>query len=725
MKQLHRRACNLCEAMCGLHVELDGERIVSIRGDDADPHSRGFICPKAVALKDLQEDPDRLRQPMRRTASGWQPVSWAEALAEAGARIAAIQAQHGDDALGIYWGNPPTHNHGLVLTMNPVFDALRTRNRYSAASIDQLPQYLVSRLMFGNQLRFPLPDLESTDFWLVLGANPLASNGSIGSGPDMRLRIEAIRARGGRVVVIDPRRTETAEVAGEHVSIKPGGDVWLLLGMAHVITAAQGETPEAVQRIARGLGGIRHLFAPCTPEAVAARAGVPAAQIRALADDFAAAKCAVAYGRLGVSQTTHGTLCHWLINLLNLLTGNLDRPGGAMFSRPAFDMHALVRLFAGGGRFGRWHSRVRGLPEFSDELPVATLADEMLTSGPGQIRALLLLAGNPVLSSPNGQRLDAAMGGLEFCVAIDYYLNESTRHAHLILPPVTVWERAHYEAAVASVQVRNVARYSSPALPRPADGHEEWQILVSLLAAVLRRRSVFGRLAAPVLSWLTARMTPDRLLDLALRLGPYGKWRHKAGLRGGLSGGLSVASLRAHDQTLDLGPLVPMLPAAVDHPDGLIDATPALFRAELLRLLGAESVAVPAVADELRLIGRRQLRTNNSWMHNYRRLVKGPLACTLLMHPDDAAERGLAGLPEVTMRSPKGTVRVALELSDSMRPGVVSLPHGWGHGRAGTQLKIANAYPGVSINDLTDESMVDQLSGNAAVNGVPVWVTAD
>lgn len=725
MIQLHRRSCNLCEAICGLQVEIDGDRIVSIKGDPDDPHSRGFICPKAVALKDLQEDPERLRQPMRRTAQGWQPISWSKALDEAGQRIAQIQKTYGADALGIYWGNPPTHNHGLVLTMNPVFAALRTRNRYSAASIDQLPAYLVSRLMFGNQLLFPLPDVDRTDYWLILGANPLASNGSIGSGPDMRRRIGAIQARGGQVVVVDPRRSETAAIASMHVSIRPGGDVWLLLGMLQVICE---------QRQASGLAGkpaphisttvaaeFAALIADCTPESMAALAGIPASTIRQLAHDFAAAPSAVAYGRLGVSQTTHATLCHWLINLLNLITGNFDRAGGAMFSTPAFDIRTLARWVAGGGRYARWRSRVRGLPEFSDELPVATLADEMITPGPGQIKALLLVAGNPVLSSPNGARLDAAMSGLDFCVAIDYYINESTRHADLILPPVTVWERGHFEAAVNAVQVHNVARYSAPALAAPVDGREDWQILTDLLARVEHHHGGGRRLLGALWHGVHRLLTPDRLLDLALRLGPHGRWR-------GRPAGLTLERLRVANQTMDLGPLMPTLPAASHTPGKQVDVLPDILRTALEKLLLNRSPTAPTVEDEnagatLLLIGRRQLRTNNSWMHNFKRLVKGPPACTLLMHPDDAARRGVHHDDPVQVRSRVGHIVATLSVSDEMRTGVVSLPHGWGHHHEGTRQSIAHAHAGVSINDLTDERCVDTVSGNAAVNGVPVEVT--
>lgn len=710
---VHRRACNLCEALCGLRVELDGPRIVAIKGDPEDPHSRGFLCPKALALKDLYEDPDRLRQPMRRTPQGWQPVGWDEALAEAGERLAGIQAAHGRDALGIYWGNPPTHQHGAILSMTPVFEALGTRNRYSAASIDQLPQYLVSWAMFGNLLRFPLADVDRTQFWLILGANPLASNGSISSGPDMRGRLKAILARGGQVVVVDPRRSETAALASAHLPIRPGGDVWLLLALLQVLFAEGRVRPGAAARWAQGLEQLPALVSGYTPERVEAATGLPAERIRQLAREFASAPSAVAYGRLGVCLTPQATLTHWLINLLNLLTGNLDREGGAMFSTPAFDIAGLARLLEGGGRMGRWHSRVRGLPEFASELPLATLADEMLTPGPGQIKALLLMAGNPVLSSPGGARLDAAMAQLDYCVAVDFYINESTRHAHLILPPVTVLERGNYEAAVSAVQVRNVARYSPPLMAPPAEGREDWQILNGLLDQVLRHRGPGGRLQAALLRWRNRLLPPDRLLDLALRLGPHGAWR-RAPAR------LSLARLRAAGQTLDLGPLQPGLPGVLGTPDRRIQAVPARFREALAALRLPEPVAG---ADEpLLLIGRRHLRSNNSWLHNSERLVKGAERCSLLMHPADALARGLLDGQTVCLRSAQGALQVPLVLSEEMRPGVVSLPHGWGHGRPGVRLSVAAAHPGASVNDLTDPARVDLLSGNAAVNGVPVEV---
>lgn len=702
---LHRRSCNLCEAVCGLQLRLRGNEIISIKGDPDDPHSRGFICPKALALKDIQEDPDRLRQPMRRTATGWEAIGWDEALAEAAQGLAAVQQRHGRDALAIYWGNPPTHQHGAILAMTPVFDALGTRNRYSAASADQLPQYLVSQQMFGNQLMFPLADIDRSDFVLMLGANPLASNGSISSGPDMPGRIKALKARGGRLVVVDPRRSETAEVASEHLAIKPGGDIWLLLGMLGELYAQDLVRPGRAPQWSEGLEQLPALFSPYTPERVAADCGLPAATIRQLALDFARARRAVAYGRLGVCQSPNGTLTHWLINLLNLLTNRLDEVGGAMFSTPAFDILALARLFAGGGRYARWTSRVRGLPEFSDELPQATLADELLTPGAGQVRAMLLFAGNPVLSTPQGQRLDGAMAKLDFCVAIDFYINESTRHANLILPPLTVLERGNYEAAVNSVQVRNIARWSPPALPVPEGGRTDWQILVALASGVLARRGQVLR--ALGLRALFGLLPPDRQLDLALRLGPHGAWRGRAA-------GMSLARLRAANQTVDLGALAPRLPEALGRRK--VQAAPTLFVKALLAL----QPPCPATPGSLSLIGRRHLRSNNSWLHNSSRLVKGADRCTLLMHPDDAAARGLVDGTPVHLSSRAGELSAPLQISTEMRPGVVSLPHGWGHVSPFTRLAIAGQHAGVNVNTLTDPMRIDLLCGNAAMNGVEV-----
>jgi anaerobic selenocysteine-containing dehydrogenase len=714
MTTTHFRTCTLCEAMCGLVLETDGDRVVSVRGDAEDPFSRGHICPKGVALGDVHADPDRLRQPMRRTSAGWRAIPWDEALDEAAERLRAVQRAHGRDAVAVYQGNPTVHNYGTLLYAPGFVRALGTRNRFSATSVDQLPHHVAAYSMFGHQLLIPIPDLDRTDFFLVLGANPAVSNGSLMSAPDAAGRIKAVRKRGGTVVVIDPRRTETAELADRHHFIRPGTDALLLLALLHVVFAEGLEKPGRLAETIEGVDAARAVAAEFPPERVAAATGIAAEEIRALARAFASAPSAVCYGRCGVSTQEFGGLAHWLINLLNLVTGNLDRPGGAMFTLPAVDVLKRTRR----GSHGRFRSRVRGLPEFSGELPVATLAEEILTPGPGQVRALVTSAGNPVLSTPNGAQLDRALAGLEFMVSVDFYLNETTRHAHLILPPTSPLEHDHYDLAFYTLSVRNAAKYSPAVFAAPRGARHDWEIFLGLQRRL--ERGAKARLKHAALG----RLRPHGMLDLGLRTGPYGAGFAPFGR------GLSLRRLRGHPHGIDLGALQPVLPARLFTPDGKIHAAPAPLLDDVgrlrARLVEREARSGAGVNDgfDLLLIGRRQLRSNNSWMHNYPRLMKGRDRCTLLLHPADAAARGIQAGAAVRLTSSAGSVVVPAEVSDEVMPGVVSLPHGFGHGRPGIGATVAAAHPGASANDVTDDRFLDALTGNAALNGVPVRVEA-
>jgi anaerobic selenocysteine-containing dehydrogenase len=713
----HHRTCNLCEAMCGIEIQVSGGKIASIRGDKADPFSKGYICPKAAALQDLHEDPDRLRHPMRRTATGFQRVSWEEAFGEAASRIKALQKEHGNNAVGLYIGNPSVHNYGSIVGILPFSQALRTRNRFSATSVDQLPQQLAALQMFGHQLMVPIPDLDRTDFMLILGGNPVVSNGSLMTAPAVGKRLEAIRARGGRVVVIDPRRTETAELAGEHHFIKPGADAYLLLGMLHTLFAEKLIALGPLKDFTSGLDLLGRSVADFPPERVEGATGISAGAIRSLARDFARAKSAVAYGRVGICTQELGGLSAWLIYALDVVTGNLDRVGGAMFTRPAIDFVGLSGKLGQKGHFDKGRSRVRKLPEFGGEYPVATLAEEMLTEGPGRIRGMVTLAGNPVLSTPNGKQLDKALAGLDFMVSIDLYINETTRHAHLILPPTGALEHENYDLVFHLLAVRNTSKYS-PALFDPApDTRHDWEILGELTHR-LQRGGALGRLGSLGRKKALEALTPKRLLDVALRLGPYGD---RFGVR---PGGLSLGKLQREVHGVDLGPLGPCLPDRLFTSDKRIRLAPELFVKDLERAEKGLSPPAASADMDLRLIGRRHLRSNNSWMHNSHRLVKGRDRCTLLMHPEDAARRGIAHEQRVRVRSRVGAIELKVEVTDEIMPGVVSVPHGWGHDRPGVQLETAKAHAGASVNDLTDEQFIDALSGNAALSGVPVSVEA-
>jgi len=745
--RIHHRACNLCEAICGLRITVGECGITDIRGDRHDPLGRGHVCPKAVALQDVYQDPDRLRRPLRREGDRWREVSWKDALDETAERLAAIRSAHGADAIAVYAGNPSVHNYGSLLYGPALYRALGTRRRFSATSVDQLPHHVAARRMFGHMLLLPVPDLDRTTFLLVLGANPMASNGSLMTSPDIRNRLKGIRERGGRVVVIDPRRTETARLAvrldGEHHFIRPGTDAFLLAALLQVIFAEELADPGRLAAFTDGQDELARRVAPFPPQRVSEVTGVPAEEIRRLARDLAGAESAAVYGRIGVSVQEFGTLCQILINALNVVTGHLDRPGGPMFTTPAVDLVARTS----GGKSGRWKSRVRGLPEFAGELPVATLAEEILTEGSGRVRALVTSAGNPVLSTPNGRQLDRALDTLDFMVSVDFYLNETTRHADLVLPPTSPLEHDHYDLVFHVLAVRNTARYSPPLFdPEPGMLHD-WQIF-----AELERRLGKRTLKTRVGRWVRRRLGPRRLLDLALRTGSHG-----AGFRPGAPG-LTLGRLEREPHGVDLGPLEPRLPERLRTEDRRIQLAPEPLAEELDRLqrklarwegTGARRGRPPedgadATRDEtepggdrapelrMLLIGRRQIRSNNSWMHNYERLMKGDDRCTLLMHPEDAARLGLAsdgsatgstdGRPRAVVSSRVGWVEVPVEVTDDIMPGVVSLPHGWGHDRSGVRLRVASESPGVSLNDLTDERRIDPASGNAALTGLPVRV---
>ena len=697
-RQTHYRACHLCEAICGLVIETDDKEILSIKGDRDDPLSRGHICPKAVALRDIHEDPDRLRRPVKRVTGEkgkhhWQEIEWEEALDTTARRLVETIERHSVHAVGIYLGNPSVHNYGMMTHQGNLFRYIRTNNRFSATSVDQLPHHLAALWLFGHKSLFAIPDIDHTDYFLMLGANPLASNGSLWTVPDVKKRIKALKDRGGRLVVIDPRRTETARLANEHHFITPGTDALFLLGLLHTLFEEKLADPAHLADFTTGLPEVERAIAGFTPEFAADHTGIDAAQTRRIARELAAAGAAICYGRMGVSTQAYGALCQWLIQVINIATGNLDRPGGVLFTTPAVDMLATTSP----GGFGRHRSRVRDLPEFDRELPVAALAEEITTPGEGQIRALFTGAGNPVLSTPNGRQLDNALQQLDFMVSLDPYINETTRHADIILPPTSPLEHDHYDISFHLLAMRNTTRYTEPVFDKPEDSLHDWEIFAELGNRVA---ALLGQEPQPV-------MPPAQIVDLGLQSGPY------------KDQGLSLQALRDKPSGIDLGPLRAQLPGRLCTRDKQIRCDTPEPLADLGRLRAEFEQPHHGL---LKLIGRRHVRSNNSWMHNYRRLVKGKERCTLLMHPRDMSRRDIDDGATVTISSRAGSVNVPVEASEDMMPGVVSLPHGYGHDRKGIRMAIASEHPGVSCNDLTDDRYLDQLSGNAALNGVLVSV---
>jgi anaerobic selenocysteine-containing dehydrogenase len=709
--------CPFCEATCGLQVTLDGNAIRSVRGDDEDVFSHGFICPKGASLGALHEDPDRLRRPMVKRHGRWGAVTWDEAFEEIADRLMPLVAAHGPDSVAFYLGNPSSHNLGVTLYGRALLRAVGTHNIYTAGSVDQLPKHFSSGYLFGDPMTIPVADLDRTQHLVVLGANPLVSNGSLMTAPDVRRRLKRIRQRGGKVVVVDPRRTRTVEVADEHHAIRPGTDALLLFALVNVIISEGLVDLGRLADHVTGLEAIATLAAPFTPEAVTPHTGIAAVETRRMARELAHAERAAVYGRIGTTTQAFGTLASWLVDVLNIITGNLDREGGVMFPLAAAgqsNSHATARK---PWRHGRWASRVRALPEVMGELPVATLAEEILTPGLGQVRALFVVGGNPCLSTPNASRLNDAVQTLDLMVSMDVYLNETSQHADVILPGPAPLERDHYDMTFTQLSVRNMANWT-PAVSE-TDLLQEWQTLLRLVGIVTGRGPradiaalddiIAGETAArygldPAV--VGARCGPARLLDLMLRGGPYD---------------LTLADLEAAPHGVDLGPLRPRMPEVLSTPSRTIDLVPEAIIKDVPRLAAVLETGPP---EGLVLIGRRQLGSNNSWMHNLAPLVRGTNTCTAQVHPDDAARFGLAHGSTAVVRSRSGAVTVPIEITDSVRPGVVSIPHGWGHDAVGTRTAVASQHAGTNSNVLADDLLLDGLSGTAVLNGIPITVTS-
>ena len=736
-KRIAHRVCPFCESTCGLKIEVQGDKILSVRGDEKDPFSQGFICPKAHGLKELYHDPERLRRPVRRTADGWQEISWQEAYDEVGARLLAIRAKHGNDAIGMYTGNPVVHDLGAVLYRPVLARALATRNLFNSAAIDTLPKIVQTGLMFGRQFPtgVPVPDIDRTQYLLVIGANPMISHGSLMTMPDAPGRLKGVRKRGGKLVVIDPRRSETAKIADEHHFIRPGSDAAFLLALVHTLFDEDLVRLGAAEGLVAGLEQVEEVASEFAPEAVAEHCGIPADAIRRIAREMAAAESAACYGRLGTCVQEFGTLASWGIDLVNLLTGNLDRPGGAMFTTPAAPVDAALPK-GRGFSLGRWKSRVGGQPEVEGLLPSSVQAEEMLTPGEGQVRGMITLMTNPVRSAANSAQLERAYAGLEFYVAVDFYINETTRHAHIILPTPSPAELPGYEVGLYNLSVRNVAKWSWAAVPPAPEQPETWQVFSAIAARLMGLGGlapeavddvIFGVFAKGVLEgespWpgltpeemkekLAGRIGPERLVDMLLRSGPYGDGF------GRRPEGLTLAKVQAAPHGLDLGPLEPHLKRVINTESGLIEAAPQRMVDDVARL----RARMAAQRGELLLIGRRDMRCSNSFMHNLPSLVKGRDRCTLQISRADAERIGLATGGAARVSSRVGELVAPIEVTDDLMQGVVSLPHGWGHDVAEARLSVAKAHPGVNTNLLTDDQLYDVASGTAVLFGTPVRV---
>ena len=695
----HYRNCNICEAMCGLEIKYQDKEIISIKGDQQDPFSKGYNCPKALALEDFYKDKERLKTPIRRTATGWEDISWDEAFTEITEKLKGIQHQHGKNSLAVYLGNPNAHNLGNALLLKPFMKSLGTINRFSSASTDQMPHHVASNFMFGAGMLIPVPDIDRTDFMLIIGANPVVSNGSMMTAPNVLGRMKAIQKRGGKIVVVDPRRTRTAKIADQHLFIRPEKDALLLFAIIHCVFDSKKVKLRHLENMVEGLDEVENRAKSYSPETVSEFVGIDATTIRTLADDMMAADSAVCYSRMGASTQTFGGLCLWLTNVLNIITGNFDRAGGAMFPQPAFD---LLRNHKRGHKtsFGQHATRVRKLPFFNGEFPVATLAEEIQTEGEGQIKTLITVAGNPVLSTPSGHKLAQAFDELDYMVSVDIYLNETTKHANIILPGTTGVENSHFDIFFNSFSVRNTVKYSPPLFEKEEQQRSDWEILTEI-SARMTDKTVDPRMP---------KTTPEMVLDMELKSGPYGKE------------GMSLQKLMDNPHGIDLGPLMPCIEERIKTAEGKVYLLPQLYRDDLPRLDAVMSKPARDKNYPFDLIGRRLVKSHNTWTQNSERLVKGKNPCTLEVHPQDAEKLGITKGQLLTVSSIVGEINIEAVITDDIQQGVVSMPQGWGHNQKGTKMSVAAQQPGVSINDLTDANRVDTLTGNAAFNGTPVAI---
>lgn len=695
--KIHYRTCNLCEAMCGLKITYKEKKVISIVGDKKDPLSKGYICPKSQALKDLYEDSDRLKTPIKRTENGWEKISWTEAFDEVEYQIKKIQEKYGNDAVATYQGNPNVHNLGAMLYGGPFLKSLKTKQKYSATSADQLPHHIASLKMFGHQMLIPIPDIERTDYLLILGANPGASNGSLLTAPGFSKKIKNIQKRGGEVINIDPRYTETSKISSNHFFINPGKDALLLLSLLHVIFEQGIDEKTHLSNHLKGLNEIKEIVKKYPPQKTASIIGIDDFEIQKIAKDFINSETAVCYGRMGVSTQEFGGICQWLINVINIVTNNMDKVGGAMFTKPAIDLVFMTGMQGKVGNFDRYRSRVHDLPEYSGELPVATLADEMLVKGEGQIKMLISTAGNPVLSTPNGKKLEKALEQLDYMVSIDIYLNETSKYANIILPSTNGLETLHYDLVFHQLAIRNTAKLSEVLFEKDENQKHDWQILNELTERITGNKN---------------SLTPEKMLDSMFQFSSY------------KDANLSVKKLKDNPSGIDLGALQPHLTKRIFTPDKKINISPKFFIDDLKRL----DQELFNVVDEdkinypFALIGRRHLRNNNSWMHNSELLMKGKNRCTVLMSSKDANNLSITNHQQIRIISNVGSIELPVEISDEMKEGVLSIPHGFGHNREGTKIKLAEENAGESINDLTDDHKIDRLTGNANFSGTRVKV---
>lgn len=717
MKTTKYGICPICGSSCGLIVEMENGAIQQITGDQQDPHSRGYTCPKGRSLKYQHVDPDRVLHPLKKENGDWREVSWDEALGDIASRIADMRKRYGPDSLAVYAGDGTTHSYETLFAIAAFVLGLGIKNMYTANSMDALPRLFASMLLYGNSGILPIPDVKRTDYFLILGSNPVVTNGSVMTAPGFARYIKDIQERGGKVVVVDPRRSETAAIADEHHFIRPESDVLFLLSLMNVIFEEKRDRPGKLNKWIRGYEALRKRALEYTPERVEASTGIPVDEIRGIAREFAAAPSAVCYGRMGTCAQSFGSTASAFIDILNIITGNMDRPGGAMFTTPVIDVVSLMSALGINGAFAKNRTRVSGMPDFNGEMPCAALAEEI--EAPNGIRALIVAGGNPAVAVPDSARLTRAFSKLDLMVSLDPHINATSCHAHYILPPAIGLEHEIFPMMSYATAIHNAAKWAPPVLDPPPTVKYDAEILSELLCRILCHQNAIPQPVEKGLLKLGKNLKGIELIKALMELGPYGRLRSKPGGRERLT----LSKLKASPHGIELGPLEPRLDKILGR-KGRINLMPDILKNEFSRI--AESADNFKYehddCDTLILTSRRQLRFFNTSLHNIEKLATGPDQCTLEINSEDASARGLSTGDTAIIETANGAEEYIVEVTDGIMPGVISIPFGWNGRQPAARQKILNANPGTNVNTITNPSRIDPVSAMTAFNGTRVRI---
>lgn len=713
--------CRICEPACGLKVTTQGNRVLKIEADEDNVVTRGFVCSKGIRFKDVHESPDRLRHPIKRVGDRWERISWEQAFQEIGEKVKGIRSRHGGESFAMYMGNPAGFSGTHPVFCQAFLAGLGSKHFYTPGSQDCNNKFAASQRMYGSPFVQPIPDFDNVDCFIIVGSNPAISHMSFINAARPVERLKALEEKGGKVYFVNPRRTESARRVGEQVFIRPGTDIWFLLAFLNELIASGGVQPSVVDKYMKGFDAVEQLVQPWTPERAERVTGIPAATLRAMVSRYSNAKGGALYCSTGVNQAQHSTLAYWILNVINCVSGNLDRRGGMLVSRGLVDLPKIAKKFGYGDRTDR--SRIGNFASVLDSFPAGILPDEIFTPGRGQVKALFVSAGNPVLSCANGTRMEKAIKQLELVVCIDLFRNETGNLADYVLPGLTWLERPDIPVGAAGLQTVPYIQWTDAMVQPDGEQQDEWWIYTELARACgvrLFGDKSFGGMLAHYYFMANRYVQKLPLLGNLLAFDPA--HMQSAMLLGSLR--VKPAQMRSNPGAILLKPNLPkdFLGSRVLTEDGKVDLAPAEY-IEGAKMLESDFEREIAQRDQLRLISKRERFGHNSWMHNVQEFVFRNNTNFVYMHPDDAERCGLKDRELAEVRSATGNVTLPVKLTDDMMPRAIALPHGWGHQRA-DGLSVASRTTGVNANLLAPDgpASLERFAGMALMNGIPVEV---